>query len=263
MRDYRILADERSAEDLSDLFLEKGALAASLEDADADSTDEAPLYGEPGLEPETCAWPRSIISVLTADDCHFKNLLDDCVKELGCEAPELLSVSDVEDQDWVRITQAQFQPSHVSPRLWIVPSWSEPPVADALNVRLDPGVAFGTGSHPTTRLCLNWLDENIKSADRVLDYGCGTGILAIGAKKLGAAEVCGTDIDPQAVEAARDNAIRNDVEAQFWLPADMPEGTFSIVVANILANPLKLLAPALLGRVAAHGASSRRSDRRL
>ena len=186
MREYRILADERSAEDLSDLFLEKGALAASLEDADADSTDEAPLYGEPGLEPETCAWPRSIISVLTADDCHFKNLLDDCVKELG--------------------------------------------------------------------LCLNWLDENIKSADRVLDYGCGTGILAIGAKKLGAAEVCGTDIDPQAVEAARDNAIRNDVEAQFWLPADMPEGTFSIVVANILANPLKLLAPALLGRVAAHGA---------
>ena len=143
---------------------------------------EAPLYGEPGLEPETCAWPRSIISVLTADDCHFKNLLDDCVKELGCEAPELLSVSDVEDQDWVRITQAQFQPSHVSPRLWIVPSWSEPPVADALNVRLDPGVAFGTGSHPTTRLCLNWLDENIKSADRVLDYGCGTGILAIGAR---------------------------------------------------------------------------------
>ena len=254
MREYRILADERSAEDLSDLFLEKGALAASLEDADADSTDEAPLYGEPGLEPETCAWSRSIISVLTADDCHFKNLLDDCVKELGCDAPELLSVSDVEDQDWVRITQAQFQPSHVSPRLWIVPSWSEPPVADALNVRLDPGVAFGTGSHPTTRLCLNWLDENIKPADRVLDYGCGTGILAIGAKKLGAAEVCGTDIDPQAVEAARDNAIRNDVEAQFWLPADMPEGTFSIVVANILANPRKLLAPALLGRVAAHGA---------
>ena len=111
MREYRILADERSAEDLSDLFLEKGALAASLEDADADSTDEAPLYGEPGLEPETCAWPRSIISVLTADDCHFKNLFDDCVKELGCEALELLSVSDVEDQDWVRITQAQFQPA--------------------------------------------------------------------------------------------------------------------------------------------------------
>ena len=254
MREYRILADERSAEELSDLFLDKGALAASLEDADADSTDEAPLYGEPGLEPETCAWPRSIISVLTADDYHFKNVLEECVAELGCEAPELLSVSDVEDQDWVRITQALFQPSHVSPRLWIVPSWSEPPVADAINVRLDPGVAFGTGSHPTTRLCLNWLDENLTAKDTVLDYGCGTGILAIGAKKLGAASVCGTDIDPQAVEAARDNASRNEVEAEFWLPADTPEATFSVVVANILANPLKLLAPALLSRVAPKGA---------
>ena len=150
MREYRILADERSAEDLSDLFLEKGALPASLEDADADSTDEAPLYGEPGLEPETCAWPRSIISVLTADDCHFKNLLDDCVKELGCEAPELLSVSDVEDQDWVRITQAQFQPSHVSPRLWIVPSWSEPPYASiGLTKTSSPPIAFSiTGAAP-------------------------------------------------------------------------------------------------------------------
>ena len=253
MREYRILADERNAEDLSDLFLDNGALAASLEDADADSTDEAPLYGEPGLEPETRAWPRSIIAVLTADDYNFKAALARIVAEVGCDEPELLSVSDVEDQDWVRITQAQFQPSHVSPRLWIVPSWSEPPVADALNVRLDPGVAFGTGSHPTTRLCLNWLDENVRAEDNVLDYGCGTGILAIGAKKLGAATVCGTDIDPQAVEAARDNAVRNEVEAEFWLPADMPEGTFSVVVANILANPLKLLAPALLGRVAPKG----------
>ena len=254
MREYRILADERSAEDLSDLFLEKGALAASLEDADADSTDEAPLYGEPGLEPETCAWPRSIISVLTADDCHFKNLLDDCVKELGCEAPELLSVSDVEDQDWVRITQAQFQPTQVSDRLWIVPTWHDLPNEDAINVRLDPGVAFGTGSHPTTHLCLQWLDANVKATDRVLDYGCGTGILAIAAKLVGAAEVAGTDIDPQAVEAAGDNALMNHVEAKFYLPDDMPEGTYDIVVANILANPLKLLAPALLGRVKQGGA---------
>ena len=254
MREYRILADERSAEDLSDLFLEKGALAASLEDADADSADEAPLYGEPGLEPETCAWPRSIISVLTADDCHFKNLLDDCVKELDCEAPELLSVSDVEDQDWVRITQAQFQPTQVSDRLWIVPTWHDLPNEDAINVRLDPGVAFGTGSHPTTHLCLQWLDANVKATDRVLDYGCGTGILAIAAKLVGAAEVAGTDIDPQAVEAAGDNALMNHVEAKFYLPDDMPEGTYDIVVANILANPLKLLAPALLGRVKQGGA---------
>lgn len=253
MREYRILADQRSAEEISDLLLDAGALSAALEDADADSTDEQPLYGEPGLEPQTQAWPRSIISVLTADGFDFKGALDAAVAQAGCEAPKLLETSDVEDQDWVRITQAQFQPSHVSPRLWIVPSWSEPPATDAVIIRLDPGVAFGTGSHPTTRLCLNWLDENLKPADNVLDYGCGTGILAIGAKKLGAGRVTGTDIDPQAVEAACDNAERNGCAADFHLPESMPEGEFSVVVANILANPLKLLAPALLGRVAPGG----------
>ena len=253
MREYRILADQRSAEEISDLLLDAGALSASLEDADADSTDEQPLYGEPGLEPQTQAWPRSIISVLTEDGFNFMKALAEAVAQAGADAPELLDVSDVEDQDWVRITQAQFQPSHVSPRLWIVPSWSEPPEPDAIIVRLDPGVAFGTGSHPTTRLCLNWLDENLRAEDDVLDYGCGTGILAIGAKKLGAGRVTGTDIDPQAVEAARDNAARNDAEADFHLPDSMPEGRFSVVVANILANPLKILAPALLGRVAPGG----------
>ncbi|MDO5531846.1 50S ribosomal protein L11 methyltransferase [Sutterella sp.] len=253
MREYRILADQRSAEELSDLLLDAGVLSAALEDADADSTDEQPLYGEPGLEPQTQAWPRSIISILTADGFDFQGALAAAVAQAGCDAPELLETSDVEDQDWVRITQAQFQPAHVSPRLWIVPSWSEPPEPDALIMRLDPGVAFGTGSHPTTRLCLNWLDENLHAHDSVLDYGCGTGILAIGAKMLGAGRVTGTDIDPQAVEAARDNASTNGAQADFHLPDAMPEGRFSVVVANILANPLKLLAPALLGRVAPGG----------
>ena len=253
MREYKILADERSAEALSDLLLDAGALSASLEDADADSTDEQPLFGEPGLEPETQAWPRSIISVLTDDGFDFKAALEAACREVKCAVPELIESSDVEDQDWVRITQAQFQPAHVSPRLWIVPSWSEPPEKDALVVRLDPGVAFGTGSHPTTRLCLNWLDENLKGGEDVLDYGCGTGILAIGAKKLGAGRVSGVDIDPQAVEAARWNAGENGVEADFHLPSETPEERFPIVVANILANPLKLLAPALLGHVAPKG----------
>lgn len=254
MREYKILADQRSAEELSDLLLDAGALSASLEDADADSTDEQPLFGEPGLEPETQAWPRSIISVLTEDGFDFKAALETACRDVKCDVPELIESSDVEDQDWVRITQAQFQPAHVSPRLWIVPSWSEPPEKDALVVRLDPGVAFGTGSHPTTRLCLNWLDDNLRGGEAVLDYGCGTGILAIAAKLVGAAEVAGTDIDPQAVEAAGDNALMNHVEAKFYLPDDMPEGTYDIVVANILANPLKLLAPALLGRVKQGGA---------
>ena len=202
MRQIKILADERSAEALSDMLMDAGALSATIEDADAESTDEKPLYGEPGLEPDNCAWPRSIVSIL-ADD--------------------------------------------VSDRLWIVPTWHDLPNEDAINVRLDPGVAFGTGSHPTTHLCLQWLDANVKATDRVLDYGCGTGILAIAAKLVGAAEVAGTDIDPQAVEAAGDNALMNHVEAKFYLPYD-------IVVANILANPLKLLAPALLGRVKQGGA---------
>ena len=142
----------------------------------------------------------------------------------------------------------------VSDRLWIVPTWHELPNENAVNIRLDPGVAFGTGSHPTTHLCLGWIDENIRPTDDLLDYGCGTGILAIAAKRLGAKSVTGTDIDPQAVEAARENAVHNDAEADFRLPADMPEGQYDVVVANILSNPLKLLAPALLGRVKKGGA---------
>ena len=200
MRQIKILADERSAEALSDMLMDAGALSATIEDADAESTDEKPLYGEPGLEPDNCAWPRSIVSILADDDFDLETSLAIAVKALKCEKPELLGTEEVEDADWVRITQAQFQPTQVSDRLWIVPTWHDLPNEDAINVRLDPGV------------------------------------------------------DPQAVEAAGDNALMNHVEAKFYLPDDMPEGTYDIVVANILANPLKLLAPALLGRVKQGGA---------
>ena len=192
------------------------------------------------------------MSLLVEQDFDLVAELERLCKELGCDMPEVLSSAPVEDQDWVRLTQAQFPPTQVSDRLWIVPTWHEPKEG-ALNLRLDPGVAFGTGSHPTTHLCLQWLDANVGADDRVLDYGCGTGILAIAAKLVGAREAVGTDIDPQAVEAAVDNARMNDVEAEFVLPEGMKDGTFEIVVANILANPLKLLAPALLGRVAPGG----------
>ena len=168
--------------------------------------------------------------------------------------PKIVADKPVENADWVRITQAQFQPVKVSERMWIVPTWHEPPAGDkAINIRLDPGVAFGTGSHPTTHLCLQWLDSHVLAHQSVLDYGCGTGILAIAAKKLGADNVLGTDIDPQAVEAAIENARANEAAARFVLPDEMPEGCFDIVVANILSNPLKLLAPALLSRVAPEG----------
>lgn len=254
MREITLLVNDRAAEVLGDALMDAGALSVSIEDADADTPDEQPPYGEPGLEPTKLAWKNSYLKVLVNDDFDFDLDMAIAVKGLGIEEPKLVSDEQVEDADWVRITQAQFQPVRVSDRLWIVPTWHEPPAGDtAINIRLDPGVAFGTGSHPTTHLCLQWLDANVKAGESVLDYGCGTGILAIAAKKVGAGEVLGTDIDPQAVEAAVDNAKANDAPATFVLPKDMPEGTFDIVVANILSNPLKLLAPALLARVKPQG----------
>ena len=254
MREFKLLADERSAEALSDMLLDAGAFSAAIEDADADRPDEQPLYGEPGMEPENRAWPRSVISVLADDDFDIETILSVAAASLSTDAPKILSSETVVDQDWVRVTQAMFEPTKVSDRLWIVPTWCELPDPNAVNVRLDPGVAFGTGSHPTTHLCLQWLDENVTADDEVLDYGCGTGILAIAAKKVGAKAVWGTDIDPQAVEAARLNAEQNDTEAEFVLPEDLQSRQFDIVVANILANALTLLAPALCGRVKAGGA---------
>lgn len=254
LNEASLLCPENVAEDLADALMDAGVMSVSTEDADADSPDEVPLYGEPGLEPTTQAWRNSRLKLLVDESFDIGKAVRDASESLGIEPPALESVTPVPDADWVRVTQAQFGPTQVSPRLWIVPSWSEPPVADALNIRLDPGVAFGTGSHPTTHLCLEWLDANTKAGDDVLDYGCGTGILAIAAAKLGAKDVWGTDIDPQAVEAAVYNARENGVDAHFVLPEGMPEEKkFKIVVANILANPLKLLAPALVGRVSAGG----------
>ena len=254
MREITLLVNDREAEVLGDALMDAGALSVCIEDADADTPDEQPLYGEPGLEPTKLAWKNSLLKVLVEDDFDYGLDVAIAVKALNIKEPQVISDKPVENADWVRITQAQFQPVRVSDRLWIVPTWHEPPAGDtAINIRLDPGVAFGTGSHPTTHLCLQWLDANVQKDQTVLDYGCSTGILAIAAKKLGAANVLGTDIDPQAVDAAIDNAQANDAPARFVLPEDMPEGTFDIVVANILSNPLKLLAPALLARVKPHG----------
>lgn len=254
MREIALYVTEGAAEKLGEALMDAGALSVTIEDADADTPDEQPLYGEPGLEPEHTAWANSILKILVDDDFNAGLDIAIAAKALGIAEPKVMSDETVEDADWVRITQAQFQPVRVSDRLWIVPTWHEPPAGDkAVNIRLDPGVAFGTGSHPTTHLCLQWLDDNVKSGETVLDYGCGTGILAIAAKKLGASDVLGTDIDPQAVDAAIDNANANEAPCRFVLPDAMPAGTFDIVVANILSNPLKLLAPALLARVKVGG----------
>jgi ribosomal protein L11 methyltransferase len=159
----------------------------------------------------------------------------------------------VADADWVRLTQSQFDPIRVSQRLWIVPTWHVAPDPAAIVIRLDPGLAFGTGSHPTTRLCLRWLDSTPLAGLSVLDYGCGSGILAIAAARLGARQVRATDIDPQASIATRDNAMANACAVEI-LDLDHAAGIKAdVVVANILTNPLKVLAPALVGHLAPRG----------
>jgi ribosomal protein L11 methyltransferase len=246
-------ADERSAEALADALVEAGALSVAVEDANAETPDEQPLFGEPGSVPVRHAWKASRLRVLVEGE-QAAALIAAASEAAGIDAPAIESSVTVADVDWVRTTQAQFQPTRISDRLWIVPTWHVPPDPRAIAVRLDPGVAFGTGTHPTTRLCLEWLDANLRRGDTVLDYGCGSGILAIAAAKLGAGLVAGTDIDPQALQSARANSVANEVVARYTDPDSLGAAAYDVVLANILSNPLKLLAPALLARVAPGGA---------
>ncbi|MGE5161556.1 MAG: 50S ribosomal protein L11 methyltransferase [Betaproteobacteria bacterium] len=246
-------ADERSAEALADALVEAGALSVSLEDANAETPDEQPLFGEPGLAPDRHAWTASRLRVLVDGDVG-EAVVRAAAAAIGIAPPAIEGRTVVADTDWVRATQSQFPPTRISDRLWIVPTWHEPPDPRAVLVRLDPGVAFGTGTHPTTRLCLRWLDSNLRPGASVLDYGCGSGILAIAAAKLGASHVVGIDIDPQALQAARANSEANAVRADYTGPDSLRAGTWDVVLANILSNPLTILAPALLARVAPGGA---------
>jgi ribosomal protein L11 methyltransferase len=253
LREISLLLDAEAADALSDALLACGALSASLEDADAGTSAETPLFGEPGGEPERAAWPRSRLSVLLPAGADPEQVVAAASESLSMAPPPVVATRSVEDADWVRLTQAQFPPTRID-ALWIVPSWHEPPDPSAINIRLDPGVAFGTGTHPTTRLCLSWLQRHLRRGARVLDYGCGSGVLAIAAARLGAGEVVGTDIDEQALAAARANSARNAVDALYTAPGALGSGQFDVVLANILANPLRLLAPMLLARVARGGA---------
>jgi ribosomal protein L11 methyltransferase len=240
----------QEAEALSDALIELGALSVSVEDADRESPDEQPLFGEPGLEPERLAWERNRVVALVDAETDPQLLAAAAANRLGWNATPFFEVRPVPDQDWVRLTQSQFEPIPVSERLWIVPSWHEVPAEPGrVIIELDPGLAFGTGSHPTTRLCLRWIEAQAPAGLPLLDYGCGSGILAIAARKLGAGRTVGIDIDPQAVEAARANAERNGVEAEFGLPDAFADLQADVVVANILSNPLKLMAPMLSHRV--------------
>lgn len=263
MRELVLHCDEQEAEALSDALLLAGVLSVSVEDADGDTEAEQPLYGEPGLEPDIHAWNSNRVVALLPDDMDPTEILEH-VRDSG--GGNYLganwSVRQVEDADWVRLTQNQFGPIEVAGRIWIVPSWhrNDPDVPETsslhqgqaggvVRIELDPGLAFGTGSHPTTHLCLEWLAANIQGDETVLDYGCGSGILAIAARKLGAGSVQAVDIDKQAVESTRYNAQVNGTQLQAMLPEGLPAGQSQVVVANILSSPLKVLAPMLAGRV--------------
>jgi ribosomal protein L11 methyltransferase len=245
------------AEQLSDALMEAGALSVSVEDADEGTDAEQPLFGEPGMEPTEAAWERSRVVALADNDADHQAIVAEAAAAIGLSTQPNFVLRPVEEQDWVRLTQSQFEPIHIGKNIWVVPSWHDAPDANALVLELDPGLAFGTGSHPTTRLCMEWLEEAAPKGLTVLDYGCGSGILAMVAKKLGASLVAGVDIDPQAIESARYNAERNQCEIDYYLPEDFAASaapkTFDVVVANILASPLKLMAPMLSSRVAPHG----------
>ncbi len=240
----KLAANGERAERLSDALMDVGALSVSIEDRDAGTEAEQAQFGEPGLD-DPKAWQRNWVVALLETDVDIDALL----VKLGLPSDIEREVEYVAEQDWVRLTQSQFDPIPISERLWIVPSWHEAPNPDAIVLVLDPGLAFGTGSHPTTRLCLQWLEQSLRGGESVLDYGCGSGILAIAAKKLGAGKVVGSDVDTQAITASRDNAERNRVGADFYLPDALPAGEFDVLVANILTNPLKALMPLLAGRV--------------
>jgi len=251
MVELTLLCVAANAEAVSDALIDDlGALSASVEDADAGTDAEQALFGEPGMAPPG-SWDRSVVKALFVDAEQARQAIVD-LQLTWNEAVRVYAIEPVADQDWVTLTQAQFAPTEVTPGFWIVPSWHEPPPEASRVIRLDPGMAFGTGTHPTTRMCLRWLAGRAGSADarpeRVLDYGCGSGILAIGAARFGAASIDAVDIDPLAVEATRTNARINDVMLQVGLP-EAAHGRYDFILANILATPLKLLAPVLCGHL--------------
>lgn len=245
-------ADDDKAEALSEALMESGALSVSIEDADAGTEAETPQFGEPGHLP-TGLWAHSRVIALVDADTPLEPMLAEAAAAVGLGTVPPYTIESIAEQNWVQLTQSQFDPIRITDRLWIVPSWHDAPDSAAINIELDPGMAFGTGSHPTTRLCLEWLCNTVRAGQSVLDYGCGSGILGIAAARLGAGHVLGVDIDEKAVEAAQDNARRNRVDMRVQHSGKTLNETFDIVVANILTNPLCVLAPAIAARISQGG----------
>ena len=257
MVELLLLAPEASVEMVSDALIDElGALSVSVEDADADTGAEQALFGEPGMPAPRGGWQRSVLKALFESEEQATEAATLLLAQDWAHDVHVQALGKVEEQDWVRLTQSQFAPVQITPSFWIVPSWHEAPAAATTVIRLDPGLAFGTGTHPTTRMCLRWIARHADALSggwsRVLDYGCGSGILAIGAALHGARSVDAVDIDPAAVESTLANALVNGVSLNAGLP-EASSGVYPLVLANILATPLKLLAPLLCGHVAPGG----------
>ena len=252
MYELSLLCPEDRVDVLSDALDALDALSVSVEDADAQTPAEQALFGEPGMPPPKDGWQRSRMVALFAQEAAAKEAAVLLGAQDFFEDCQLLGIQTVEDQDRVRLTQSQFAPVEVIPDFWIVPTWHEPPEQARQIIRLDPGLAFGTGTHPTTRMCLRWIAQHGVQGQRVLDYGCGSGILAIGAAKYGAMDIDAVDIDDAAVTSTELNAQANGVQLMAGLP-DKAQGQYQTVLANILATPLKVLAPLLCSYVSPGG----------
>jgi ribosomal protein L11 methyltransferase len=257
MFELSILCPEAQVETVSDALEALDALSVSVEDADVATPAEQALFGEPGMPPPKAGWERSVVKALFAtkeialsadSTMAYQDFFSEC---------KSLKLEEVADQDWVRLTQSQFAPVEITPEFWIVPTWHERPAGASKIITLDPGLAFGTGTHPTTRMCLRWIARNeaALAKQRVLDYGCGSGILAIGAALFGASFIDAVDIDEAAVQSTIDNAAANKVQLNAGLPDQVSNAphSYAVVLANILATPLKVLAPLLTGHIAPGG----------
>ena len=257
MVELLLLAPAECVEGVSDALIDElEALSVSVEDADANTGAEHAMFGEPGMPAPSAGWQRSIVKALFETDALALDAVTLLLAQDWSQGLQLQSIQTLQEQDWVRLTQSQFTPVSITPEFWIVPSWHEPPAAATKVIRLDPGLAFGTGTHATTRMCLRWTalhaPQSGQGWQRVLDYGCGSGILAIGAALFGAKHIDAVDIDPAAVVSTAANAQRNLVTIHTGLP-ECASGFYGLVFANILAGPLKLLAPVLCAHVAMGG----------
>ena len=249
LMELALICPQDRVEVVSDALMELDALSVTVEDADAETEDEQALFGEPGMPPPRAGWQRSILKALYPDQPSATEAATVLLAQDFATDLHVQGLVTVDEQDWVRITQAQFKPVPITESFWIVPSWHEAPAQAKTIMRLDPGLAFGTGTHPTTRMCLRWVAQHGREDGRVLDYGCGSGILAIAAGLMGAKTIDAVDIDPAAVQSTQQNAQANGIEMRAGLP-DLAHGQYQLVLANILPTPLKLLAPLLCGHLA-------------